>query len=148
MELVMRYFLSMLLVIGWAAQAEPVKEIVIEPVGDELKFKQTEFTVQPGETVRLIFKNTAKVMPHNVVVLNTSSPAVVNRVGTAAITAKDYVPDDPAILAYTKLAQPGETVEVTFKAPATPGRYRYICTFPGHFSMMQGTMVVAPKPAS
>lgn len=145
----MRYvYILSLLLMGWVAQADPVKEIVIEPVGDELKFKQTEFTVQPGETVRLIFKNTAKVMPHNVVVLNTSSPAVVNRVGTAAIMAKDYVPNDPAILAYTKVAQPGETVEVTFKAPTTPGRYRYVCTFPGHFSMMQGTMVVVAKPAS
>ncbi len=134
-----------LLLIGVGGQAEPVKEIVIEPVGDELKFKQTEFTVAPGETVRIVFRNTATVMPHNVVVLNTDSPAVVNRVGTAAITDPDYVPDDPAILAYTEVAQPGETVEVTFKAPDKPGRYRYICTFPGHYTMMQGTMVVSGK---
>jgi len=68
-----------LVLLALRVQAEPVKEIVIEPVGDELKFKVTEFTVAPGETVRLIFKNTAKVMPHNVVVLNTDSPSVVNR---------------------------------------------------------------------
>ena len=137
-----------LLLIGAWAQAEPVREIVIEPVGNELKFKQTEFTVAPGQTVRLIFKNTSTVMPHNVVVLNTDSPAVVNRVGTAAISDPDYVPDDPAILAYTKVAQPGETVEVTFKAPNKPGRYRYICTFPGHYTLMQGVMVVSGKATS
>ncbi len=137
-----------LVLVALRAQAEPVREIVIEPVGDELKFKVTEFTVAPGETVRLIFKNTAKVMPHNVVVLNTDSPSVVNRVGTAAISAPDYVPDDPAILAYTKVAQPGETVEVTFKAPDKPGRYRYICTFPGHYTLMQGVMVVSGKATS
>lgn len=146
----MRRSLLLLGLVLWAlrAQSDPVKEILIEPVGDELKFKQTEFTVAPGETVRLIFKNTATVMPHNVVVLNTASPTVVNRVGMAAITDPDYVPDDPAILAYTKVAQPGEVVEVTFKAPDNPGRYRYVCTFPGHYSLMQGTMVVSEKTTS
>ncbi len=134
-----------LVLLAVRVQAQPTKEIVIEPVGDELKFKVTEFTVAPGQTVRLVFKNTAKVMPHNVIVLNTDSPSVVNRVGTAAIAESDYVPDDPAILAYTEVAQPGETVEVTFKAPDKPGRYRYVCTFPGHYTLMQGVMVVSGK---
>ena len=29
-----------------------------------------------------------------------------------------------------------------FKAPTTPGEYTYICSFPGHASLMRGTMRV------
>ena len=40
---------------------------------------------------------------------------------------------------------PGNSVEVTFTAPSTPGDYPYICTVPGHFYMMKGIMkVTAP----
>jgi azurin len=47
------------------------------------------------------------------------------------------------VLAATKLAGNGETVEVTFDAPKTPGVYDFICTFPGHFAAgMKGTLTV------
>ena len=84
-------------------------------------------------------------MQHNVVILTSDDDAVASRVGQAAIEAgeaADYIPEDEAILAYTSLAQPGETVRVTFTAPSEPGTYRFICTFPGHYMMMQGTMTV------
>lgn len=111
-----------------------------------MRFEQTEFTVKPGQQVRLVFVNTATspAMQHNVVIL--TDPNAVDRVGTAAMEAgeaNEYVPTDEAILAHTSLAAPGETVEVTFTAPSEPGDYKYICTFPGHYVMMQGTMRVA-----
>lgn len=122
--------------------------VILTPVGNEMRFEQTSFTVQPGETVTLTFNNTATIeaMTHNVVLLNDDDDATVARVGQEGMTAGEanaYVPDDPAILAHTALAKPGETVSVTFTAPTTPGTYRYICTFPGHYMMMQGTMTVA-----
>ena len=38
-----------------------------------------------------------------------------------------------------------ETDEFTirFKAPETPGVYPYLCTFPGHWMVMNGQMIVA-----
>jgi len=42
----------------------------------------------------------------------------------------------------TEVAKPGETVEVTFTAPEEPGAYTYLCTYPGHWATMQGTMRV------
>lgn len=123
-------------------------DVTITPVGNEMRYEQTSFTVQPGEQVTITFRNTAttQAMSHNVVVLNDNEDATVERVGQAAIAAGEaaaYIPNDPAILAHTPLAQPGQTVTVTFTAPTTPGAYRYICTFPGHYMMMQGTMTVA-----
>ena len=58
--------------------------------------------------------------------------------------ARNYIPDTPNVLASTPLVNPGETSEITFTAPMTPGRYPYVCTFPGHWRLMQGVLVVTP----
>ncbi len=121
--------------------------ISMTPVGDEMRFEQTNFTVKPGQTVNIKFRNTAtsQAMSHNVVFLNDDNDATVERVGQAAMAAgeaKQFIPDDAAILAFTPLAKPGQQVSVTFTAPTEPGTYRYICTFPGHYMMMQGVMTV------
>ena len=130
-----------------AAASGAVTELTIQPVGNQMKYEQTEFTVPAGEEITVTFENTATspAMEHNVVVLTSNEDAVVDRVGQAAMGAGDseYVPDDEAVLAATDMAAPGETVSVTFTAPSEPGTYRYICTFPGHYTVMQGTMTVA-----
>jgi azurin len=59
--------------------------------------------------------------------------------------ATAYIPAARAsdVLASTALAGGGETVEVTFKAPAAAGTYTFLCSFPGHFAVgMRGTLVV------
>lgn len=123
------------------------RTITIRPQGNQMKYKQTEFTVAPGETIELVFENTATSpsMVHNVVLLTSTEDAVFERVGEAGMSAgssNDYVPEDDAIIAYTEVAQPGETVSVTFTVPEEPGEYGYVCTYPGHWATMQGTMYV------
>ena len=47
------------------------------------------------------------------------------------------------IIAYTGMAGPDETVTVEFTAPETPGKYDYICTFPGHYlAGMKGVLII------
>jgi azurin len=124
------------------------RTVTIEPKGNQMKYKQTEFTVAPGATIKLVFDNsaTAPSMQHNVVVLNKApSDEVFRRVGEGGMqagSANEYVPDDSAVLAATDMSQPGETVSVTFTAPEETGDYGYLCTFPGHWATMQGTMHV------
>jgi len=101
-----------------------------------MKYATTEFSVAPGEEVRLVFENTADspAMIHNVVLLTTCDDVVVQEVGQAgasAGTSVDYVPDHDAVFAATDVAKPGETVEVTFTAPEETGSYTYACTYPG-----------------
>lgn len=131
-------------------QAQDTTAVTIEPKGNQLFFADTTFTVETGETVKLTFSNTAtsEAMKHNVVLLDTNDDSVITRVGRAAAQVgadEEYIPDDPAILAYTPLANPGQMVEVTFAAPEEPGKYRYTCTFPGHYVQMEGTMIVADE---
>lgn len=120
--------------------------ITIQPAGDEMRYAVDTVTVAAGTEVTLIMDNTATApaMIHNIVVLTTNSDDEATRVGMAAIAAMetDYVPEDEAILAYTPMANPGETVEVTFTAPSEPGSHRFICTYPGHFGTMQGVLIV------
>jgi azurin len=131
-----------------ASSGEVDRTVTLHPKGNQMKYKEKEFTVAPGETIKLVFENTATSpsMQHNVVVVNSTEDAVFRRVGEAGMqagSANDYVPkDDDAILAYTPMSKPGETVSVTFPVPEETGEYGYLCTFPGHWATMQGTMIV------
>lgn len=117
--------------------------------GDTMKFDKTEITARPGETLRIVLKSIGTMpkiaMGHNVVVLKLGTDQAA--FNTAAFSARetDFVPPDmkDAVLAATKLAGPGETVDVTFKVPAKVGDYPYLCSFPGHFALgMRGKLIV------
>ena len=54
----------------------------------------------------------------------------------------NYIPKMPEVLLSTPLLNPGGKYTVTFKIPATPGDYPYICTFPGHWRIMNGILRV------
>ncbi len=63
--------------------------------------------------------------------------------------AKNYVPDSPKILQHTGLVIPKARAELTFTVPEEPGRYPYLCTFPGHWRVMKGVLIVeAPAAAN
>jgi azurin len=117
--------------------------------GDDMKFNTTTINAKPGETLRVVLKSTGQIpkiaMAHNFVLLVLG--ADVDAFLKSAMNARDteYIPADQKakVLASTKLAGPGETVEVTFKAPAKPGSYPYLCSFPGHYTAgMKGNLVV------
>jgi azurin len=130
-----------------AAQAKPR---VVEIIGtDDMKYNVTSIAAKPGEqiTIKLTAKGTmpAIAMSHNVVVLalKTDAAAFVNAGITARATEYIAPANKAAVIAATKLAANGQTVEVTFKVPAAPGSYPYVCTFPGHFAAgMKGALVV------
>ena len=116
---------------------------------DTMKFSMAEITAKPGEqlTVKVTNKGTMPKMAaaHNFVLLKKGVD--LNAFTTAAVmagAAADYVPAKfkDQVIASTKLTGPGESAEVSFKAPTAPGSYQYICSFPGHFATMKGMLVV------
>jgi azurin len=117
--------------------------------GDDMKFSVTAIQAKPGEELTVTLKATGSMprvaMAHNFVLLKpgVDATAFVNA-GAGASTTDFIAPANKAqVLASTKLVGNGETVEVTFKAPAKPGTYTYLCTFPGHFvSGMKGVLTV------
>ncbi|MDA1275764.1 MAG: plastocyanin/azurin family copper-binding protein [Verrucomicrobia bacterium] len=53
---------------------------------------------------------------------------------------------EPKFLWATKLLQPGQKEKLTFTAPGLPGMRGYVCTFPGHWLTMRGTLeVIEPE---
>jgi putative membrane-bound dehydrogenase-like protein len=112
-----------------------------------LKFDVEEISARAGQTIQLVFKNTGN-MEHNLLLLQ---PGMIQEVGSMADEmissdgrAQNYVPDTPNVIANTPIIQPGETVTITIQVPDEPGKYPYICTIPGHWRSMQGTLVVEP----
>ena len=116
---------------------------------DAMQFSMTTINAKPGEQLKIVLKVTSaqppETMKHNFVLLQADTDLM--DYAMAAVMAKDtgYIPaaKKDKVIAKTDLAAGGQEVTVTFKAPAKPGTYPYICTFPGHFfANMKGTLIV------
>ncbi|MCW1968514.1 MAG: plastocyanin/azurin family copper-binding protein [Anaerolineae bacterium] len=120
----------------------PAVTLEIGVKGEELKFDKDRLEVPAGSRVTLRLNNTSAATPHNWVLVKAGSEEGVGNDGIAAGEKNSYVkPNDPRVLALTKLAAARATVEVTFDAPPV-GTYAFVCTFPGHHFLMKGIFVV------
>ncbi len=116
---------------------------------DEIKFSVTEIRATPGERLSVTLVNVGSMpkfsMGHNWMLLAADVDIEKFLVAAAESPTTDYVPASmsDAILATTKLLGPDERDTVTFDAPTTPGRYEFICSFPGHYQVgMRGVLIV------
>jgi azurin len=116
---------------------------------DTMKFSVTEIRAKPGETLSVTLVNIGTMpkfsMGHNWVLLKPQAdPNTFVAEGAQAPTT-DYISQNRKndILAHTKLLGPKERDTVTFQAPKEPGRYVYLCSFPGHYQVgMKGELIV------
>jgi azurin len=132
-----------------AAQAPDVI-IRLTAVKDQMRFDLAQLTAAPNQLIELVFAN-PDAMLHNFVL---GAPGSLEAIGAAAdkLAAtptvglqQQYVPDLPSVLFSTKLVDPGQTITVQFRAPAEPGQYPYVCTFPAHWRTMNGILNVVPQ---
>ena len=111
----------------------------------KLQYDKTLLIVKPGEKICIEFKNTDE-MAHNIVICKIGTDT--NKIGAAALALgaegikKQYIPKSDKILLYTPLVESGQTYKFYFKAPDKPGKYPYVCTFPGHYQIMKGILQV------
>ncbi len=132
-----------------AEEAASDKEIVtIELAGnDQMQYDQLFLQVDAGTRIRLTLTHSGQmakaVMGHNFVLLKegTSMSGFVRE--ALKEVDNDYIPQNTEdIIAHTKMLGGGESDTIEFDAPP-PGTYDYICTFPGHFAVMKGKLVVS-----
>jgi len=122
------------------------KVITLKVVVGEMKYDKTKFSVKAGSKVKIILEN-PDFMQHNLLIIK---PGTLAKVGKAADDiAKlpngaelQYTPNIPEILFATPLVNPEEKFELNIKVPETPGDYPFVCTFPGHWRIMNGIMTV------
>lgn len=126
-----------------------VTRIALATVPSRMVYDTTEFSVTAGTPVCVTMSN-PDTLQHNLLVV---APRALSEIGiagdkmgeTAAGKACHFTPDSPKVLAVMGLVDPGATGEVWFVAPAKPATYPYVCTYPGHWRMMNGKMkVTAP----
>lgn len=130
------------------------EEKKIEITGnDAMQFSTKALDAAPGDTVVLTLKHIGKLpkaaMGHNFVLLKADAKVQDFALKAATAAATDYIPADEEskklVIAHTKLVGGGESDTVTFTAPKEPGAYPFICSFPGHFALMQGVLTVKAK---
>ncbi|HEV7347917.1 plastocyanin/azurin family copper-binding protein [Telluribacter sp.] len=109
-----------------------------------LKFDAPEVRVKAGSRVKWVFNNDDDML-HNCVI---TKPGTANQVGEAALTLglkgpeMQYVPESANVIYHTNILQPETSEAIYFVAPKQAGDYTYVCTFPGHYIVMQGKLKV------
>lgn len=115
--------------------------LVIATQGEEMAFDKKELIVKAGQTVKLTFKNLSS-MQHNWVLVNPGSADDVANASIAAGNDKGWLALGPNVLAHTKMLDGKKNETIEFTAPKKPGDYPFLCTFPGHSTMMRGILKV------
>ncbi|WP_411832130.1 azurin [Pseudoxanthomonas mexicana] len=142
-------FASALLVAAPLAQAASCSAVL--EGNDAMKFNLTDIPVDKScTTFTLTLKHTGKlgrsVMGHNVVVTKSADLQAVNADGMKAGLANEYVkPGDARVIAASKVIGGGETTTLAIpvaKLKAAPGPYSFFCSFPGHATLMKGTLTL------
>ena len=122
------------------------EEFTIGAVGNtmsEMKFDKKNITVQAGSWVRinLVNEGVDPAMLHNIVFVKYGTRKEVAKQSIEAGPDLQFVPKSSDVIAYSDLADPGETVVLEFEAP-DKGNYEFICTYPGHSEIMRGYFFV------
>ena len=132
--------------IGKTLRALGVSVFVVRTIPEQMLYDKTLIVVETGKPVEIILIND-DAMPHNLVVI---APGALEEIGNTAekmppdpdTQGRLYVPGSPKVLHATRLIDAGQQTKLSFNAPEEPGDYNYVCTFPGHWRRMVGTLAV------
>ncbi|MDZ4401423.1 LamG-like jellyroll fold domain-containing protein [Prosthecobacter sp.] len=129
------------------AKGEGGREIVVEAALG-LQYVQKQLTAKAGEKISLVFKN-PDVVPHNWMLAKPGTLQSIGNLANLMISdpqglARHYVPESKDVLVYTDMVNSKESFTIHFTVPKEKGDYPYLCTFPGHWMVMNGVLRVSP----
>ena len=138
---------SLLFTASGAFAADKVCKLEIAGT-DQMSFDKKELVVAPDCTsVELTLKHAGKLpaqaMGHNWVLVKTSDVNGVANDGMGAGLPKNYLKEgDARVIAHTKVIGGGQSDTITFPTSKLTkgGAYTFFCSFPGHWTMMKGTL--------
>lgn len=122
------------------------KEIkIILNSNDLMRFDKNMLLVQSGQKITLTLNHIGKmdklIMGHNFVLLKKDVDVMAFAEKAVLAKNNEYIPEGDEVIVYTKLLGGGESDTITFDAPEK-GYYTFLCTFPGHWGLMKGKLVV------
>ena len=128
----------------WADGAKGRTLVIEAALG--LQYVQKQLTAKAGERLSLTFKN-PDVVPHNWMLAKPGSLQKLGELANLMIAdpkglAKHYVPDSAEVIVFTDMTNPKGSFTIHFNAPQEKGDYPYLCTFPGHWMVMNGVLKV------
>ncbi len=116
----------------------------------QMKYDLERINVAPGTQVTLTLQNDDD-LPHNLVLCKAKNDGTNDKgleVATAAWNLgeagmkQEWIPENPRIIAHTKMVNPHQSETITFTAPMISADYPFVCTFPGHAMVMNGALHV------
>lgn len=149
-SIVMKKLTTFLLTFVFAALAHAAPPIKIEvTANDQMRFSTKKIEGKVGVPMEITIKHIGKIpkasMSHNMVILKPGAMPPMISMKCAQAKDNNYIATDAeskaAIIAYSPQLGPGESHVIKF-TPKEAGNYKYFCSFPGHFSEMQGVIVV------
>jgi glucose/arabinose dehydrogenase/azurin len=124
-----------------------VPVFVIRTVREQMRYDTPRLVVEAGKPFEIRFEN-VDFMPHNLVVVK---PGTREKIGLLSARMKPdeldgegraFVPESPDILGATKLIETHQKTALKLDAPTEEGDYEYFCTYPGHYLIMWGQLIV------
>lgn len=122
--------------------------LIVRADHDQLTFQPSalHITRQGAAPVTLHFDNSTATWQHNWVLLRGDREAVDLLVadGRSRGAGSQFLPADrSAIIATTRLLEPGEAETISFPVSEPAGVYIFVCTVPGHYEGgMHGTLTI------
>ena len=123
-----------------------VSIFVVRTISEQMLYDKTLIVVEAGKPVEIVLIND-DAMPHNLVVITPGSLEEIGPLAERMTPEPDaqgriHVPESPKVLHATRMIDAGQQTKLAFTAPEEPGDYQYVCTFPGHWRRMVGTLAV------
>ena len=119
--------------------------VIVLNSNDLMLFDKTSLSAKAGKNIRLVLNHTGKIgkefMGHNFVLLKKDVD--VDDFAMLALDFKEneYIPKNNDFIVHTRMLGGGESDTINFTIEE-PGSYTYVCTFPGHYQIMQGILTI------
>lgn len=122
---------------GIAGKAHAVTRTITLDMGDDMRFRPDDISVDQGDTVRFVLRNRGRML-HEMVI---GTAGELKR--HAALMAK--FPDMEHDAPYMAHVDPGKSGEIVWHFNRA-GRFEFACLIPGHYEAgMRGNITVKPK---
>lgn len=124
-----------------------VAVFVIKTVREQMRYDTPRLVVEAGKPFEVIIEN-ADFMPHNLVFVKPNTRETIGNLAAPMTPdqldskGRAFVPKSSDILAATKLLEAGQKETLKLTAPEAEGDYEYVCTYPGHWMVMWGQLIV------
>ena len=148
----MRWFTSLFAVffLAFAAQASANTCEIKITGNDQIQYNKAKLTVAADcekmtLTLEHVGKLPARQMGHNWVLAKTSDWKGIAQAGQGAGPENAYLPkNDERVIVHTDIIGGGQSTSITLDLSALQehGDYTFFCSFPGHWTLMNGKLVI------